>query len=1247
MTVLNMIHKKMVDGSWKRASAFLALAGLLVADSTTAFAAAEADLLVAYDASHASSVGGEDNAQVLAANAVAGCNSVNDRSGTGARVRICGYYQAAQNLYQTTSKGGFVNWMATYDAHMTDVVDAGNARGADLVAWICVSTADGAAAVAQQPGRYSAFDPGSFWSAVIAHELGGHNYGCDHRGGKGDLASPKTVLMHNYCTGGGSTPPYLYSNPNLWLNGVRLLGIGSCLGTAVNGGDNAYLISTACQGVADSYGRVVVAPNLTNVVLRWCFTNAVASAPASTTNFDLISGAPAVVRGVGAIYTGKGLRIPGGTTGNTAANSIAAYIDLPNGIISSRTNLTIEIWATPLSAPNWGRIADFGRTTEAGNGAAGEWTGVPGSAAPGSTSSSDDIMLSASIGTDINQQRFEAKLNGTATTLDAGLATTAGVPHHYAITFTDGAGAAGAAGGRWQWFRDGDAIAYLDVTNHLAVIEDVNNWLGRSLWSADSMANIEYAEVRISNVAMTRDQIFANYTLGPNRFASTVTLSADDAIGSASFAAAGNWSDGLAPSAAKTYETYRFRLRTPADATSRTFAGQALNVDGGSITWKGTTSSTLTITNLTLSGSPEFVQAGSGTWTLAGNLTVKSDEAMMRAANGPITISANVSGSGNLLHVNNTVTLSGNNTNFTGKTIVGDGRFGGLSIDSEARLGANPTNFVADQLTLNRGVLYSGNMTISNSNRGIRIGVSAGIFNVSAGTTLTVGVPLSSSGSALVTTPQYPNPVSGMLIKENSGTLVLTNPNNSHAGEVVINGGGLTVGGAGRLNNGDQAMPVVNNGTLTFGTTANQTNSGAISGAGALIKTNSGTLTISGANTMSGSVTINGGVLYANTANAATNRAFSYVSGITINSGGTLRASANALFGWDGTQEKPITVNPGGTLTANGGLTSDVGVGTVTLAGGTLATLAGGATDYGSWRFDNAGDKLAATQDSTASALNVKFANGAVIDVAATKTLNFTGTITDSSGGGASSVVKSGGAGTLTLAGVNTYTGSTAISNGTLLVNGSIGSGAVTITTGATLGGNGTVNGATTVNSGGTLSPGSGIGKLTVSSSVALQSGSTTLMEISKSPQTNDQLRVTGVLSLGGTLTVTNLSGTLAANDSFQLFNAGSTSGAFTATNLPPLDAGLGWIFNSTSGTLTVVQTVATNSTNISFTVIGNNLTLTWPSDHTGWRLQVQTNLPNAGLGTNWVDVSASTLTNMMVMPVDATAGNVFYRLVY
>jgi len=75
---------------------------------------------------------------------------------------------------------------------------------------------------------------------------------------------------------------------------------------------------------------------------------------------DSIASAPAVVTGSGGMVTGTALGLPGSsgimTPGNLPATApagspaIRAYIDLPNGIISSKTNLTVEIWATPVSA---------------------------------------------------------------------------------------------------------------------------------------------------------------------------------------------------------------------------------------------------------------------------------------------------------------------------------------------------------------------------------------------------------------------------------------------------------------------------------------------------------------------------------------------------------------------------------------------------------------------------------------------------------------------------------------------------------------------------------------------------------------------------------------------------------------------------------------------------------------------------------------------------------------------------------
>jgi polygalacturonase len=69
--------------------------------------------------------------------------------------------------------------------------------------------------------------------------------------------------------------------------------------------------------------------------------------------------------------------------------------------------------------------------------------------------------------------------------------------------------------------------------------------------------------------------------------------------------------------------------------------------------------------------------------------------------------------------------------------------------------------------------------------------------------------------------------------------------------------------------------------------------------------------------------------------------------------------------------------------------------------------------------------------------------------------------------------------------------------------------------------------------------------------------------------------------------------------------------------------------------------------TNILVQVSSGQLQLSWPQDHLGWRLQIQTNDLSAGLGTNWTVVTGSTATNQIFIPINRTNGSVFLRLVY
>lgn len=157
-------------------------------------------------------------------------------------------------------------------------------------------------------------------------------------------------------------------------------------------------------------------------------------------------------------------------------------------------------------------------------------------------------------------------------------------------------------------------------------------------------------------------------------------------------------------------------------------------------------------------------------------------------------------------------------------------------------------------------------------------------------------------------------------------------------------------------------------------------------------------------------------------------------------------------------------------------------------------------------------------------------------------------------------------------------------------------------------------------------------------------------------------LRIT--LTAANTLAITNClySGTDSNGVLLSQFG-GIASGATYLTNA--FDAlAVGWRATSSSAataidinkiivtsTLTVPTTipnpVSLTPPSLVFQNAGNQLQLSWPSDHTGWRLQIQTNALSSGLGTNWVNVANSDVTNAVTVPVNPTNNSVFLRLIY
>ena len=82
-------------------------------------------------------------------------------------------------------------------------------------------------------------------------------------------------------------------------------------------------------------------------------------------------------------------------------------------------------------------------------------------------------------------------------------------------------------------------------------------------------------------------------------------------------------------------------------------------------------------------------------------------------------------------------------------------------------------------------------------------------------------------------------------------------------------------------------------------------------------------------------------------------------------------------------------------------------------------------------------------------------------------------------------------------------------------------------------------------------------------------------------------------------------------------------------------------------GSIKVVTAASSEPPEIASVVVsGNQLQLNWPANNIGWRLQVQTNGFNAGIGSVWYDVGNSTTTNQITVPIDPANPTVFYRMI-
>ena len=266
----------------------------------------------------------------------------------------------------------------------------------------------------------------------------------------------------------------------------------------------------------------VPASLVASLIHLWDFNEPVGAALPNTVLNDRAGTAHGIIRGGGAFSTGAGIQLPGGD------QNIAAYIDLPNGLISSLSQVTFEGWvAINATGGNYSHIISFG-SSEPG-GAAGEVFG-PGDTNGGGWYGLDYLSLTADVATDYNAQRLTVRNadpggQGEYAVNSSG-PTILGPRVHVVVTADNSTPGATA----FRYYRDGVLKSQLNgIPFNLSDINDVNNWLGRGNFTALPGLAATFDEFRLYNRALTAAEIEASRLAGPDALTAAASGFSDPA----------------------------------------------------------------------------------------------------------------------------------------------------------------------------------------------------------------------------------------------------------------------------------------------------------------------------------------------------------------------------------------------------------------------------------------------------------------------------------------------------------------------------------------------------------------------------------------------------------------------------------------------------------------------------------------------------------------------------------------------
>jgi autotransporter-associated beta strand protein len=613
-------------------------------------------------------------------------------------------------------------------------------------------------------------------------------------------------------------------------------------------------------------------------------------------------------------------------------------------------------------------------------------------------------------------------------------------------------------------------------------------------------------------------------------------------------------------SATSANATFDLSGGTIAYQNSSTAGTSTINVSTASGLVTVQDSASLSSATVNLSTGAQLVISGSGSGGTATVTMANTNNSVDISGTTAGTSIGSIAGSGSVVLGSQQLTVGGNNATTslsgvisgTGGSIVKTGTGTWTLTGANTYGGGTTVNAGILQLGAGGSLLATGALTVNGGTFDLN-GISQAVGALSgAGGTIALGIATLTANSASSTTLAAAITGTGALVKQGTGTLILTGANNY--------GGGTTVSG-GTLQGTTTSLQgnILNNANVTFNQGTTGTYAGIMSGTGSLTVNGTGTVILGAVNTYGGGTTVSGGLVnFSNLGNFGSGN-------ITLNGGGLQWASGNTTdisgrlnaLGAGGStfDTNGNNVTLASAITGTGGLTK-VGLGTLTLSG---------ANTYTGGTIINAGTLLLASGVSLPTVGMVTINGGTLnigsnnLSLSAINALSGSiamggGTLTYNSAGVASlalPITGNGGlavqgGGTLFLTGASTFTGTTAVTGSTLVVNGSLAS-TVTLDGTSTIGGNGTIG--SLVSNGGTISPGNSIGTLTVNGSFA-QTGGTYVVEANSQGQ-SDRVTVNGAATInGGTVQVAAASGIYANSTTYTILSAtGGVSGTYSVVS--------------------------------------------------------------------------------------------------